>query len=155
MPAPTASLLRNLADMIDGQEDSTAVKEPTPMKVAKIDEDESLVFGWASVAEDAEGRLIIDSDGELIEKEELERAVYEYVLDFRKGSDRHNGKSVARLVESLVLTKEKAEAMGIEAPVIGWWVGFKVDDPDVFAKVKDGTYSMFSIGGTATKEPAL
>ena len=35
---------------------------------------------------------------------------------------------------------------------IGWWIGFKVIDPDVWEKVKDGTYSMFSIEGEAIRE---
>jgi hypothetical protein len=45
--------------------------------------------------------------------------------------------------------------MGIDATAApaGWWVGFKVDDPEVWAKVESGEYKMFSIGGTATEEP--
>ena len=34
---------------------------------------------------------------------------------------------------------------------VGWWIGFKVTDDDVWEKVKDGTYSMFSIEGTAER----
>ena len=34
---------------------------------------------------------------------------------------------------------------------VGWWIGFQVTDPEVWAKVKDGTYSMFSIEGTAQR----
>ena len=35
----------------------------------------------------------------------------------------------------------------------GWWIGFKVTDDDVWAKVKDGTYPMFSIEGEAVRVP--
>ena len=35
---------------------------------------------------------------------------------------------------------------------VGWWIGFKVTDEDVWAKVKDGTYPMFSIEGSAIRE---
>jgi hypothetical protein len=36
----------------------------------------------------------------------------------------------------------------------GWWVGFKIDDPGVWGKVKDGTYNMFSIEGRAERQEA-
>ena len=32
-----------------------------------------------------------------------------------------------------------------------WWIGFQVTDADVWEKVKDGTYSMFSIEGKAER----
>src|SRR3990167_542287 len=123
--------------------------EPT-MKVCKVDEEERLVFGWASIAADGDERLVIDSDGEAIEPVELEKAVYEYVRESGDGGERHEGEPVAKMVESLVLTPEKASAMGLNIPPMsGWWVGYKFADADVFAKVKDGTYPMFSIEGTA------
>jgi len=33
----------------------------------------------------------------------------------------------------------------------GWWVGFHVESDEVWKSVKDGTYSMFSIQGTAIR----
>ena len=45
------------------------------------------------------------------------------------------------------------QVMGIPAGTlpIGWWIGFKVTDEDVWKKVKDGTYPMFSIEGEAER----
>lgn len=45
--------------------------------------------------------------------------------------------------------------MGIPEGTVptGWWIGFKVTDDDVWAKVKDGTYPMFSIEGEAVRVP--
>lgn len=34
---------------------------------------------------------------------------------------------------------------------VGWWIGFKVTDSGVWEKVKDGTYTMFSIEGEAER----
>lgn len=44
--------------------------------------------------------------------------------------------------------------MGIPEGVVpeGWWIGFKVTDDEVWEKVKDGTYPMFSIEGEAVRE---
>ena len=44
--------------------------------------------------------------------------------------------------------------MGIPAGILpdaGWWIGFKVTDSGVWEKVKDGTYTMFSIEGEAER----
>jgi len=125
-------------------------------EIRKINEDEQLVFGWAYVSADADGDLVVDHDDESIEPGELEKAVYEYVLDFRGTGVEHQGEAVGRMVESLMITPEKAEAMGLEDPqVTGWWVGYHVDDPAVFAKVKAGEYEMFSIqGGAHERVPA-
>lgn len=64
-----------------------------------------------------------------------------------------NTQTPAVLVESVVFTEEKMQAMGIPAGTlpIGWWIGFKVTDEDVWEKVKDGTYPMFSIEGEAER----
>ena len=65
----------------------------------------------------------------------------------------HERGGVATLVESVVFTEEKQRAMGIPEGTlpVGWWIGFKVLDADVWEKVKDGTYSMFSIEGEAER----
>ncbi|MCI8806493.1 MAG: hypothetical protein HFE59_11595, partial [Clostridiales bacterium] len=34
----------------------------------------------------------------------------------------------------------------------GWWVGFHIDDAEVWEKIKNGEYRMFSIEGTAVRE---
>ncbi len=66
----------------------------------------------------------------------------------------HERGGCAVLIESMVFTKEKMSAIGITEGTLpeGWWIGFKVTDPDVWGKVKDGTYPMFSIEGEAVRE---
>lgn len=45
------------------------------------------------------------------------------------------------------------QVMGIPEGTLpaGWWIGFKVTDEEVWQKVKDGTYPMFSIEGEAER----
>ena len=87
---------------------------------------------------------------------ELEAAAYDFVQFYREGSEMHErgGFDIAILVESMVFTEEKLALLGIPAGTIphGWWVVFRVIDDDVWAKVKDGTYRMFSIEGQAIRE---
>ncbi len=119
--------------------------------VVKTDEDQNLVFGWAYVAEDRTGKTVVDHSEEFVTGAELEKMQYDYVLLKRVGGEMHE-REVGELVESVVTTREKQKAMGLSdgALPVGVWVGFKVH-PDVFAKVKDGTYKAFSIGGVAEK----
>lgn len=124
------------------------------VRVYKV-EDERLVFGWANVSVAADGTQVVDSHSDMIDPDVLEKAAYEYVLQFRDAGQMHAGGSVGRLVESFMVTPQKLEAMGLasDALPVALWVGFKIDDADVWAKVKSGEYPAFSIQGQAMREP--
>ena len=128
------------------------------VKKATADTDERLVFGWASVADRADGETITDHQGDIVEISELETAAYDFVQFFREGSEMHErgGLDIAVIIESIVFTPEKIAALGLKDGDLphGWWVGFRVLDDDVWEKVKDGTYTMFSIEGAAIRQPA-
>lgn len=122
-------------------------------KIMKSDDEKMLAFGWANVSVRVDGEVIEDWQEDIIEPEELENAAYNYVLLYREGGEMHERGGAAVLVESVVFTEEKMQAMGIPKDTlpIGWWIGFKVTDSDVWEKVKDGTYPMFSIEGEAER----
>lgn len=113
--------------------------------IIEKNEDQQLVFGWASVIE-IDGEPVVDHQGDMITETELEKAFYDFVLNSRNAGESHLNKSAGALVECIVFTKEKQKALGIDLGQVGAWVGFKLDK-EVFEKVKDGTYTMFSIGG--------
>lgn len=121
--------------------------------ICKRDDERMLAFGWASVDIRADGEVVEDWQGDIIEPDVLENAVYEYVRLYGEGGEMHERGGVAELIESVVFTKPKMEAMGIPEGIlpVGWWIGFKVTDPDVWEKVKSGKYSMFSIEGEAER----
>lgn len=122
-------------------------------KITKRDDEQMLAFGWANVSIRSDGELIEDWQEDIVEPEDLEQAAYEFVQLYREGGEMHERGGVATLVESVVFTEEKQRAMGIPEGTlpVGWWIGFKVLDADVWEKVKDGTYSMFSIEGEAER----
>lgn len=123
------------------------------MEIQKVDEDRQLVFGWANVAIRKDGQEVVDSQGDSIGPDDLEDAAYLFNLSFRKSGEMHRGDSKGDLVESFVVTPAKLKALGLDGDALplGWWVGFKVHDKDVFAKVKAGDYRMFSIQGKAKR----
>jgi len=144
-------------NVVNSRFDSILVKSREKVHICKTSEegDERLVFGWANVSLNAEGDYPLDYDGHIMEPEVLEKAAYEFVLDFRDMGERHAGESKGTLVESMMFTKEKMDLMGIPEGTLpeGWWIGFHVEDEVAFQKIKDGEYSMFSIQGTGTVEP--
>ena len=123
--------------------------------ITKSDDDKRLVFGWANIAVRVNGEQIIDYQDDMIDPEDLEDAAYDYVADFGTAGEMHMRGGVGKVIESCVFTKEKAEALGIPPDVMpeGWWVGFRIEDDEVWEKIKSGEYSMFSIGGSAVREP--
>ena len=136
--------------------DSDKSRENT-YQIKKTDEDKRLVFGWANIAIRANGEQIEDLQGDVVDPEDLEEGVYQYVLNFRDAGEEHipGLRKKARMVESVVFTEEKLQAMGIPKGTVplGWWIGFYVDDDETWAKIKDGTYTMFSIEGKGKRIP--
>ena len=120
------------------------------------DVEQQLVFGWANVTMQEDGSTPFDWQGDSIETAVLESAAYNYVMEHGLANQEHEwGTECGWLVESMMFTKDKMNALGIPEGTLpeGWWVGFYVPDPDVFAKVKNGEYNMFSIEGWATRVP--
>jgi len=130
--------MRKFSDIIEKKTRNNVIKGK--FKIMKSDDDKMLAFGWANVSMRVDGELIEDWQGDIIEPEELENAAYEYVRLYGDGGEMHKRGGVAILIESVVFTGEKMQAMGIPAGTlpIGWWIGFKVTDEDVWKKVKDG-----------------
>ena len=123
--------------------------------IQKSDDERRLAFGWASVSIKVDGEQIVDYHQDMIDPEVLENAAYEFVRLYREGGEMHERGGCAVLVESIVFTAEKQRALGLpeSSLPIGWWIGFKVTDDDVWDKVKSGEYTMFSIEGEAIREP--
>ncbi len=122
-------------------------------KIEKIDEDKRQVFGWFSVIEE-NGTEVQDREGDIIQVEELEKAAYNFVVNARKAGEMHKVVEVGQLIESMVFSKDKQEALGIDLGKVGWWGGFQITDNEVWSKIKDGTYSAFSIGGSGRRTDA-
>lgn len=146
--------MRTFQDYYERKPPDKVQKQKNKFKIAKKDDDKMLAFGWANVSVTIDGEVVEDYQEDIVEPEELEQAAYAFVELYREGGEMHERGGAAVLVESVVFTEEKLKAMEIpEGTVpIGWWIGFKVTDPDVWERVKDGTYSMFSIEGEAIRE---
>lgn len=122
-------------------------------KVAKSNDSEGLVSGWANVAVNADGSIPLDWQDDVISPATLEKAAVNFMMEYRGSGVMHEGLSKGVVVESIVFTKEKQAAIGIPEGVIpeGWFITVKILDPVVFEQVKNGTFKMFSIQGHAKR----
>lgn len=146
--------------------------DPTQFKISKVDDSQSLVFGYANVSISkcthlGTGALITDLQQDIVPPDELEKAAYDFVLNFREADEMHEGDCIGHLVESMVFTPDKLEKLATdpttnlidqEALIVlkrilpaRWWVGFKLS-PTSYQAVKSGRYKMFSIAGDANRE---
>lgn len=110
------------------------------------------MYGWAAMSRDDLGRPVVDTDGEHIPVEELERAAQRAFL--RRGGRgsvgvMHTEFARADLVESFVLSAEKRAAFELGAGPEGWMVGLESRDPEVIKLVRSGTLLELSIRGKA------
>ena len=128
-------------------------------EISKVDVDRRQVFGWASIVE-VNGEPVVDLQGDYISIDEVEKSAYEYVQKSRKGGDMHlrdewnEPKHASDMIESFVVTDEKKKALGLpDSTPTGWWVGYQVNDPDVWSKVKSGERTGFSIHGRGQRSP--
>lgn len=128
---------------------------PDPIRltgeISKIDEDQRLVFGWASVVE-VGGEALVDKQGDVISEADMEQMAYRFAEDYRDASEMHVRAGVGKMVESMAFTREKQKALGIDLGKSAWWVGFRITDDKTWAGVKSGQYPMFSIEGVGDRE---
>lgn len=125
-------------------------------EITKADAPARNVFGWASVIVEKDGAEVEDHQGDRIRPDELEKAAYDYVLNWRESGDMHDkGPVRGRVIESMVFTPEKLEALEIGKGVLptGWWLGVHFDDAELFEKVRSGERPAFSIEGQAIRVP--
>jgi phage head maturation protease len=95
--------------------------------ITKIDEDQQMVFGYASTE-------ALDSQGEIVKREALEAALPDY-MRFANIREMHQPSAVG------VATEAEMDARGL-------FLAAHIVDPTAWEKVTAGVYKGFSIGGS-------
>lgn len=132
---------------------SKECKKSYVFKIDKTNPERQIAFGFAMFSETADGKKVVDLQGDTITPEELETLAYNYVRNHRDVGQMHMTSGEGCVVESMVFTRDKIEALGLGPNVpVAWWVGLYIADPEVWARVKSGEYKAFSIEGMADRE---
>lgn len=120
--------------------------------VTKLDEDQRLVYGWASIVEE-DGQIVVDKQGDIISPDELLQAAHDYMSESREAHEMHEGVVKGRTVESIVFTEDVQKALGIDLGKVGWFICQKIEDDKTWEMFKSGELKSFSIGGRAIPVP--
>ena len=120
-------------------------------EVFKADEDQRIVYGWASVISE-NGVDVEDLQGDVIKAEELVSSTTEFMKTVRTAKAMHQGDKIGTVVHSLPLTAEIAKSLDIETTREGWIVGMHIESDEIWKSVKEGTLKAFSIGGSGVRE---
>ncbi len=128
--------------------------EKTIVRVAKVDDELGIVFGWAIVSK-VDGEDYWDTQEDHIPEESMLRSSARYMAKSRIAGNMHrymgntaeSVEPIGTVVFAFPLTTEIAKMMGIRCRLSGLMIGMKVARPDILAKFKSGEYTGFSIGG--------
>ena len=126
------------------------------VSLSKADDTRQMVYGWASVAELASGDSVVDLQGDIIGLDDLDAAFCEYAKDSRALNFMHDGPIRGTLIDLFISTPEKLTMLGLAPDALphGAFVSYHIPDPLDYATAKRDGLLMFSIEGTAHREPA-
>lgn len=99
--------------------------------LAKVDEKQRMVWGWASTERK-------DLQGEIIKSDAIKKALPDY-MEWANIREMHRASAVGIAKEADVRPMGNGED--------GLWLGAKIVDDDAWTKVEEGVYKGFSVGG--------
>lgn len=123
------------------------------LPVKKLDAAEGLFTGWAALSSDKDGTPVIDWQNEYAPVDELRKAAHDLVTEGGRGrAGEMHDKSIGDIVDSMVIDKPTAKALGFgDGTVEGWAVTLKVLDDAAKDRVSNGSRPELSILGSAIK----
>jgi len=115
--------------------------------------EKQIVYGvviepWTNVTPDG------DSHGDRMTKEEIEKSAHDYMYDFQEIKEQHDHVIKAQPVESFIAPVDFAAPDGQIIKEGSWIMAVKIEDKDVWEKVKKGEITAFSPGGYGKRRPA-
>ena len=121
--------------------------------ICKIDDEQRRVFGFALTATDANGKEVVDHQGDVLSIEELEEASFDYVANARDVGLMHEGESTGHLICAVPLTPEIRKAMGVLLGPAALFVGHQITSDAAWSEIKKRGLGEYSIDGDAVREP--
>ncbi len=126
------------------------VKQRARLQVMKIEPEARVFYGWASVVE-VDGETVSDWEGDGWSPAEMEKAAWDYASGDGTHGVMHGTMATSDLIASVPFTKDLQEALGIDLGKVGWLVGYRVNDLDLWDRIKSGDLPDLSIGASGER----
>lgn len=141
---------------IDNDWSGTITEKSFYAKFSGVSEELRMAFGWAMVSK-VGGEDYYDLQDDHIPENALLEASIDFMQGDRTAGDMHASdgdgvKKAGTVVFAFPLITEAAKALGVTTKQTGLIIGVKIDDDEVLKRVKDGTYTGFSIGGQRIRD---
>ncbi len=124
------------------------------VKAESIQPELGLVFGWAIICKDDEGRDYYDVQGDHIPEESMLKAAADFMAQSRMAKEMHSGDQRGSYLFCWPVTGDIGKAMGIHSKRTGLMIGY-APPPEVLEKFKSGHYTGFSIGGSRIRDEEI
>ena len=126
------------------------VGKSASVPIFKINKYKQIVYGVVLAPDEA------DLQSDFMTAEDIEEAAHEYLSQSRVVGQMHEGPIDAAVVESYIAPAD-FDSEGQHGPQKvkkgSWIIGVKVNDPKEWAKVLEGEYNGFSVGGMGVRDP--
>lgn len=130
----------------DEEEAEKRCSKSITVPIIKSKGDQQIVYGVVSEPD------TIDLQGDRLSKEEIEKACHRFMLTSQRIGKEHEGPAKADIIESYIAPVDFT--CGGQTVRKGSWVmAVKIHDPDLWAAVKNGDITGFSIAGTGDRTP--
>jgi hypothetical protein len=133
-------------DKEDEEEAEKRCSKSITVPIIKSKGDQQIVYGVVSEPD------TIDLQGDRLSREEIEKACHKFMLTSQKIGKEHEGPAKADIIESYIAPLDFT--CGGQTVRKGSWVmAVKIHDPDLWAAVKSGDITGFSIAGSGDRTP--
>ena len=146
MPHPFSKSKYSLPRKVEELSKAYENKFDRQVKITKSDADRRLVYGVVLEPE------VIDAHNDVVSVDEIENAAHNYLIKSRMIGDQHNKPAKADIVESYIAPAD-LDIGGQHIKKGSWVMVTKVHDDRMWTGIKKGSYTGYSIGGYAVKEP--
>jgi len=126
-----------------------AMVVPQSVRFLKRDSsDERYVFGVVLIPNET------DAQGDIYSVEDVRKAAHSFMENGQRSKIMHSGRPVQGItVLETYLSKQSETHAGETFPEGTWFLGVRVNNDDIWNAIKRGSFTGFSMGGTAIKEP--
>lgn len=115
------------------------------VEFCKLDDDRRLVYGFVLVPD------VMDLQGDICSKEDIEAAAHDYLVNARLIKAQHRSATDADVVESYIAPIDM-NIDGTLVPKGSWMMVTKINSTAMWQAVKKGDIRGYSIGGIGTRE---